>query len=397
MIKNNPDLIYFDSAATSFKPEAVIDSVNDYYCKHTSNIHRGDYDISHYVSKLYDDCRKTVKQFINAADDKCIVFTSGATASLNTVAYAYGLQHLNSNDTILTTAVEHASSILPWFKVAQMKKCTVQYIPLNNDASFDIDKYEQCFINNPNIKIVALTHISNVTGLVFPIKEICQIAHKYGAIVSVDGAQSVPHIKVDVNDLDIDFLSFSSHKMCGPSGVGVLYGKEELLQKMDPLFLGGGSNARFDIDGNYLLKNYPDKYEAGTPCIEGVIGLNEAIKFLDNIGMDEIADYQSQLNRYFLGKLSQLDNIEIYNINSSSGIISFNVKGIFAQDVASYLNKNNIAVRSGNHCAKLVHNVLHVTESIRASLYFYNTFEEIDKFIAIIKDVSLEKCVDSLL
>lgn len=396
MFKNNPNLIYFDSAATSFKPQCVIDRVKEYYEKFNTSIHRGDYDLSVSISKEYDDTREIVRHFLNASDKKCIVFTNGASSSLNLVAYGWGQKYLKKGDVILTTEAEHASNILPWFKVAEVTGATIEYIPLNADATFNMDNYIKCF-KNKNIKVVTMTQVSNVMGYVYPIKEITKIAHEHGAIVNVDGAQSVPHIKVDVTDLDIDFLSFSSHKMCGPAGIGVLYGKYDLLQASDPFMLGGGSNARFDICGNILLKNAPDKFEAGTPDIEGVLGLNSAIKYLESIGMENIESYGKELTHYFIEQLSKLDNVEIYNKDSEAGIVTFNMKGIFAQDAASYFNKNGIAVRSGNHCAKILINVIGVSESIRASMYFYNTKQEVDKFIEVIKDTTLEKCVDSVL
>ena len=396
MFKNNPNLIYFDSAATSFKPQCVIDRVKEYYEKFNTSIHRGDYDLSVSISKEYDDTREIVRHFLNASDKKCIVFTNGASSSLNLVAYGWGQKYLKKGDVILTTEAEHASNILPWFKVAEVTGATIEYIPLNENATFNMDNYIKCF-ENKNIKVVTMTQVSNVMGYVYPIKEISKIAHEHGAIVNVDGAQSVPHIKVDVTDLDIDFLSFSSHKMCGPAGIGVLYGKYDLLQASDPFMLGGGSNARFDICGNILLKNAPDKFEAGTPDIEGVLGLNSAIKYLESIGMENIESYGKELTQYFIEQLSKLDNVEIYNKDSEAGIVTFNMKGIFAQDAASYFNKNGIAVRSGNHCAKILINVIGVSESIRASMYFYNTKQEVDKFIEVIKDTTLEKCVDSVL
>ena len=396
MINNNQSLIYFDSSATSFKPQCVIDAVVNYYTHENTNIHRGDYDISFKVSKEYDDTRIVIKNFINANSEKEIVYTNGASNSLNIVAYGYGLKYLKQDDVILTTQVEHASNILPWFRVAEKTGAKIEYIQLNDDATFNLDNYKKCF-ENKNIKIVSLPQVSNVMGYIYPIKEITRIAHEHGAIVNIDGAQSVPHIKVDVKDLDIDFLSFSSHKMCGPSGIGVLYGKYDLLESMDPEHLGGGANARFDNKGNVILKNTPEKFEAGTPNIEGVLGLKAAIEYLTNIGMENIESYGKELTKYFMDKLKNINNIEVYNANSEAGIISFNVKGIFAQDVASYLNKNNIAVRSGNHCAKILNNIIGVNETVRASLYFYNTKQEIDKFIEVIKDVTLEKCVESVL
>lgn len=396
MINNNQNLIYFDSSATSFKPQCVIDEVVNYYSNTNTNIHRGDYDISYRVSKQYDDTRNTVKDFINAKDSKEIAFTSGDTLSLNTIAFSYGLNNLQKDDVILTSEVEHASNILPWFKVAEKTGAQVKYIDLNEDASFNFDNYKKCF-DSFNVKIVSLTYVSNVMGYIYPIKEICKIAHEHGAIVSIDAAQAIPHIKVDVQDLDVDFLSFSSHKMCGPAGIGVLYGKYDLLEKMEPLLYGGGSNARFDNCGNIILKKAPEKFESGTPNIEGVLGLDRACKYLMNIGMESIDKYCNELSQYFMDKLSKLDNVEIYNKDARSGIVTFNVKGIFAQDAASYFNSKGIAVRSGNHCAKLLLNIIGASDTIRASMYFYNTKQEIDNFIEIIKDTTIEKCVDSVL
>ena len=396
MLKNNPDLVYFDNAATSFKPQSVIDEVVNYYSFNNSNIHRGDYDISVNVSKQYDDTRKLIKDFIGGNDYREIVYTNGATSSLNIIAYSYGLANLEKDDVILLTESEHASNILPWFKVAKITGAKIEYIPLNNDATFNLDNYAKCFENN-NVKIVALPYVSNVMGYINPIKDICKIAHENNAIVSVDGAQAVPHIKVNVKDSDIDFLSFSSHKMCGPAGIGVLYGKYELLNKMDPIYLGGGSNARYDKECNITLKEVPEKFEAGTPNIEGVLGLKAAIEYLNRLSMEEIEKHDKELTNYFIDKLSKLDNVTVYNPKSEVGIVTFNLKGIFAQDAASYFNSKNIAVRTGNHCAKILFNVIGATETIRASLYFYNTKQEIDKFIEIIRETTLEKCVDSVL
>lgn len=396
MIKNNPDLIYFDSSATSFKPQNVIDAVVNYYSKINSNIHRGDYDISYEASRLYDETRKSVSKFINAKDDGEIVFTSGTTNSLNIIAYGYCLKYLKKGDVILTTLEEHASNILPLFRVAKITGAEIRYIQLNDDATFNIDNYIKCF-KDYNVKFVSMPQISNVMGYINPVKEIVKIAHENNAIVSIDGAQSVPHIEVDVQDLDVDFLSFSSHKMLGPAGVGILYGKYDLLEKMDPEHLGGGSNARYDLDGNIILKNVPEVFEAGTPNIEGVLGFKAAIDYLNEIGMKNIREYGEELSKYFIDKLSKLDNVIIYNNKANTGIVTFNMKGIFAQDAASYFNRNGIAVRTGNHCAKILHNVIGATETIRASMYLYNTKQEIDKFIDVIKDTTLEKCVDSVL
>ena len=384
-------MIYFDSAATSFKPQCVIDKVNEYYTKENANIHRGDYDLSFEVSDEYEKARKTCAKFLNAQRWEEIVFTNGASSSLNLVAYGYGQKFLKEGDVILSTEAEHASNILPWFKVAEVTGAKIEYIPLNHDGTFEIDNFKKAM--HEGVKVVTLAHVSNVLGYVMPIKEITKIAHEYGAIVVVDGAQSVPHIKTDVRDLDIDYLCFSSHKMLGPSGVGVLYGKYELLDKMDPFMLGGGSNARFDICGNILLKNPPFKFEAGTPCVEGVLGFKAALEYLMELGMDNVQKYGHDLHDYFLKRMSELDNVEVYNPKSETSIVTFNVKGIFAQDAAAYLNKMGIACRSGNHCAKILLNVIGVSETIRASVYLYNTKEEVDYLIDVLKDITIEKCI----
>ena len=396
MVRENPDLIYFDSSATSFKPQCVIDEVVWYYCKVNSNIHRGDYDISFEVSKEYDDIRERIARFINAERKECIIYTYGATSSLNTVAINFGRKFLHEDDVILTSLIEHASDILPWFKAAEESGARIKYIPFHDDATFDMEAYENCF-RDENVKIVVLPQVSNVMGYIYPVKEIARIAHEHGAYVSIDGAQSVPHIKVDVQDLDIDFLSFSSHKMLGPAGVGILYGRYELLEQMDPIFYGGGSNARFYPDGSVILKNTPEKFEAGTPCIEGVLGMGKAVEYLESIGMDEVEQYGAMLGDYFIEKLDQLDNVEVYNRGTRAGIVAFNLKGIFAQDAASYFNKMGIAVRTGNHCAKMLEKIIGVSETIRASFYIYNTKEEIDRFADVIAETTLEKCVDSIL
>ena len=396
MIRNHPDLIYLDSGATSFKPQCVIDEVVKYYEWENANIHRGDYDISFKVSKIYDDTRKTVADFIGAERPECIVYTYGATSSLNTVAINAGKKILQKGDIILTSQVEHASDILPWFKAAEASGAEIRYIPFDEHAVFNLNEYEKCFSDN-RVKIVALPYVSNVMGYIYPVKEIVKIAHEHGALVSIDGAQAVPHLKVDVSDLDVDFLSFSSHKMLGPAGIGILYGKFDLLEQMDPIFYGGGSNARFYENGEIILQKTPEKFEAGTPCIEGVLGLRKAIEYLESIGMDDVMEYGIELSDYFIEKLEQLDNVEVYNRGSKAGIVTFNLKGIFAQDAASYFNRLGISVRTGNHCAKLLHHVIHVNETIRASMYIYNTKEEIDRFVDVIRDTTIEKCVDSVL
>lgn len=395
MFKNHKDLVYFDNAATTFKPYKVIEAVKSYYEKNTSNIHRGDYDLSYQVSELYENTRSKVAKFINAKDKNEIVFTSGASESLNLVAYGYGQKFLKEGDIIISSEAEHASNILPWFKVAEITRAKIMYVPLDKQGRFQIDEFKKML--NKNVKVVSLAYVSNVLGYALPIKEICKLAHEVGAIVNVDGAQSIAHLVTDVQDLDLDFLSFSAHKMYGPSGVGVLYGKKYLLEMCDPFMLGGGSNARFDICGNILLKNAPYKFEAGTPNIEGVVGLGAAIDFLVENDYEKLFDNERKLTKYFIEKLQELDNVIVYNPKSDSSIVTFNCKDVFAQDVASYLNSKSIAVRSGNHCAKVLVEVLKVSETVRASIGIYNTKEEIDYFLEVIKDANLENCIGVLL
>lgn len=392
MFENYPNLVYLDNAATTFKPNQVIKAVTNYYENYCVNIHRGDYDVSQKVSEMFDETRDVVKRFINANNSNEIVFTSGASESLNLVAYGYGKKVLKENDIVLTTEAEHSSNILPWFKVCEETKSTIKYIPLNDDGSFNLDNFKK--VMNEDVKIVTIANVTNVLGYILPLKEIVEIAHKYNAIVVCDGAQSVPHIKTDVIDTDVDFLAFSSHKLLGPTGAGVLYGKYHLLDYMDTFMLGGGSNLRYDMCGNILLKNPPLKFESGTPAIEAILGMKVAIEYIENLGIDNISKYENELHKYMITKLKQLDNIIIYNENGDTGIVSFNVKDIFAQDVGAYLNKYNIAVRSGNHCAKILMDILKIQYTVRASLYFYNTYEDIDRFVDALSKITIEECID---
>ena len=389
MIENNPDLVYLDSAATSLKPQCVIDAVVDFYARHTSNVHRGDYRVAEINDKLYDGTRNLVAELIHCDKDE-VVFTHNVSHSLNQIAF--GLKPmLKKGDTVLITYAEHASNVLPWFALQKEIGINIEYIETDNEANITIDTFKKAM--HEGVKVVSVAEVTNVLGSIQPVKEMCEIAHSYGAYMIVDGAQSVPHMKVDVKDLDVDFLGFSAHKMCGPSGVGILYGKKKLLDAMEPVFYGGDMNARFNKDGEMLLKDTPVKFEAGTPNIEGVIGTGAAIQYLLSIGLDNIHEYEKELRAYAIDKLSQLDNIEIINPDNLYGPIDFNAKGVFAQDAAGFLASKNIAVRSGNHCAKILHNIIHTDQSIRASLYFYNTKEEIDRFVEACKEITLENCV----
>lgn len=371
-------LIYFDNAATSLKPQCVIDAVTEYYRDYTANAHRGDYDIAHHVDETYDGVRKKVADFIHCKPEE-VIFTSGTSMSLNMVAYGYGIRKLGKEDEILITEAEHASNILPWFKVGEATGCKISYIELDDEGRLTVENLKKAL--NPHVKIVALAEITNVLGFSFDVKKFSEIIHENGAIFVLDGAQSVPHMKTDVKESDVDFLAFSAHKMCGPTGVGVLYGKYALLERMDPLMTGGGMNSKFDICGNIGYLYPPLKFEAGTQNIAGVIGFGAAIDYLNSIGMEAIEEYELRLHAYAIRKLKEIPQICVYNENADCGIITFNVKDVFAQDAASLFNSYGIAVRSGQHCAKILLNKLGTDATVRASLYFYNTFEEIDAFV----------------
>ena len=368
-------LVYLDNAATTFKPYKVIEACNNYYLNENANAHRGDYDLAYKVDSNIDKVRQTVANFINAKKEE-IVFTSGTSMSINLIAFGYGMKYLTKDDEILLTEAEHASNVLPWFKVKEHTGCKINYIPLDKDGRLSIEGFKK--VINKHTKIVAIAQISNVLAYLVDIKEISKICHEHGALLMVDGAQSVPHIKIDVKDLDCDFLSFSGHKLCGPTGIGVLYGKYNLLKLTDPFMTGGGNNARFDMCGNVAFLQPPEKFEAGTLNIEGIYGLGAAIEYLENIGMENIEIYEKELRNYAISKLKTLQNLIIYNEFAEGSIITINVKDVFAQDEASYLNSKGICVRSGEHCAKILHDFLKTVATVRISFSFYNTKEEID-------------------
>ena len=378
------DIIYFDNGATTFKPDTVISSINEYYTKYSANAHRGDYDISYKVDLKYEDVRDKVKDFINAKEKEEVVFTSGTTMSLNLVASAFFEKYLEAGDEVLITKTEHASNVLPWFNLANKLGIKINYIDLDSDYHVTIDNVRKAITNKT--KVISLAYITNVIGDKRPIKEITKIAHENNIFVVVDAAQAIAHTKIDVQDLDIDFLAFSAHKMYGPTGVGVLYGKKELLDEANPYMLGGGMNESFDNENEVLLKSLPYKFEAGTQNIAGVIGLGAAIDYINNIGIENISVYESKLRDYLINKLEKISFIDIINYEADGAIVSFNVDKIFSQDVAYYLNKYNVCVRAGNHCAKLVKNVTGVTNSVRISLALYNTEEEIDEVVNLLSD-----------
>ena len=384
LIFKNSNMVYFDNGATTLKPIQVRDTINKYYDEYTANIHRGDYTNSLKVSELYDNCRELVRELINAKHTSEIVFTAGTTASLNDIAFGYFANHLKKGDEVLITESEHASNVLPWFILQKELGIIVNYIPLNDNHEVTIDALKSVISNKT--KVVSIAHITNVIGDVRDIKTISKVCHDNNILLVVDAAQSIAHEKIDVVDMDIDFMAFSGHKMYGPTGIGVLYGKFDLLKELKPRSYGGGMNAIFNKEGYVELKDLPDKLEAGTPNIEGVLGLSACINYINSIGINKISKYEHELRDYLVSKLSELDFIKIYNKDNYSTIVAFNINGVFSQDTAIYLDKYNICVRAGNHCAKILKNVFNIANTCRISLSFYNTREEIDLLINVLRN-----------
>lgn len=382
MLKNN--IVYFDNGATTFKPQVVIDSMVDYYSNYCANAHRGDYSISHIVDEKYEYTRKLIKDFINAKKESEIVFTSGTTESINMVVFGYFKNILHKGDEVLITKSEHASNVLPWFILEKEIGIKINYIKLDENKMVTLKNLNEAI--NCNTKVISIAHVTNVIGDIRDIKAITKIAHEKDILVVVDGAQAVAHTAVDVQDLDVDFYTFSGHKMYGPTGVGVLYGKYELLSLLNPLKYGGGMNALFEPDGYYELKELPLRLEGGTPNIEGIIGLSAAVLYINKIGIKKIDEYEHNLRQYLIEKLKELPFITIYNENAEGTIVSFNIKNVFSQDTAVYLDKYNICVRAGNHCAKILKNELNIKNTCRITLGIYNTKEEVDLLINVLKN-----------
>ena len=380
---NGKPIIYFDNAATTLKPFSVIEASDRYYKNESANSHRGDYDLAFKVDKEVDLVREKIAKFFNAKKIE-IVFTSGCSMSMNLIAFGYGFKYLKKDDEILLTEAEHASNVLPWFKVSELTGAKIRYIPLTKEGKLTPENLRK--VINKNVKVVSVAQITNVLGFKNDIKELSKIAHEFGAILICDAAQSAPHMKIDVKDLDCDFMCLSAHKMCGPTGIGVLYGKYDLLKITDPFMTGGGDNARFDMCGNVAYLEPPAKFEAGTMNLAGIYGFGAAIDYLNSIGMDEIEKYENELHEYAISKLKTIKDLIIYNETADSGIITLNYKGVFAQDEASYLNSHGICVRSGEHCAKLLKDILKTPATVRVSFYFYNTKEEIDVLFEALKN-----------
>jgi len=383
-ILKDSNIVYFDNGATTLKPDVVRNSIDDYYNKYTSNIHRGDYSNSLKVSELYEECRDKIRDYINAKHSSEIVFTSGTTESLNNIILGYFKYKLKSGDEVVISESEHASNVLPWFYLQKEIGIIVKYVKLDDKNEVTIENLSK--VITKNTKVVSLAHITNVIGDVRDIKKISKLCHENNILLVVDAAQSIAHTKIDVSDMDIDFMAFSGHKMYGPTGIGVMYGKFSLLQEMLPRNYGGDMNAMFTRDGYMELKDLPSRLEAGTPNIEGVMGLSACIDYINGIGIDKISKYEHELRDYLVSRLKELDYIEIYNGDNYSTTVAFNIKGVFSQDTAIYLDKYKICVRAGNHCAKILKDVFNIANTVRISLSFYNTKEEVDLLINVLRN-----------
>ena len=392
-VNNNP-LIYFDNAATSQKPKQVIEAIRSFYENHNANVHRAIHTLSQEASELYENAHEEVAKFINANGMEETIFVRGTTEAINLVAYSQGLHNLKKNDEVIVTLMEHHSNIVPWEILSKIVGFNIKYVDVNQDGTVNYESFENAI--SKKTKIVCVTHVSNVTGVVNDVRRIAKIAHEYGSLVLVDGAQSVPHLPVNVKDLDVDFLAFSGHKMLGPTGIGVLYGRREILEEMAP-FQGGGEMIR-DVEFSSKTRrcsitwnDLPWKFEAGTPNVCGGVGLTEAVKYLKKVGMENVKEHEEALTKYVMSKMRECcKKVKIYGPQTSTakcGIVPFGVDDVSSHDIALFLDNYGIMVRSGFHCAQPLHEVFKLNSSARASFYVYNTCEEIDRFIEVLKEI----------
>lgn len=387
-IHGNKKLVFFDSAASSQKPKQVIDKISEVYYSYYANVHRGIHHLSERASEEYEGVRGKIKGFINSKHDSEIIFTRNASEGLNLVAASWGLANINENDSIITTIAEHHSNIVPWQQVAKRKKANLHILELNDQYRYNLDQYKELLDTNP--KIVVLQHVSNVLGTIHPVKEMVKLAHDKGAIVLVDGAQAAPHMPVDMQDLDAEFYAVSAHKMCGPSGIGFLYGKLHILEAMEPIMFGGDMISevhRQDAKWNSV----PFKFETGTPNIADTIAFGEAIDYLTTIGMDKIYTYEHYLTEYGLKRFSEVQDFRIIGPTDTAegraSVFSFTFGDIHPHDVAQLLDAEGVAVRSGNHCAQPLIEYLNIPATTRASMYLYNTTEEMDYMVEALEKV----------
>jgi cysteine desulfurase/selenocysteine lyase len=390
---NNHPLIYLDNAATSQKPRQVIEAMRDFYEKHNANVHRAVHTLSLEATELYEEAHEEIAKFIGARSMEEIILVRGTTEAINFVAYSWGLRNLKQEDEVLLTLMEHHSNIVPWEILSKIKGFKVKYAEVNEDGTLNQESLKEML--TPKVKLVCITHVSNVTGVINDVKAIAKRVHENGALLLVDGAQSVPHMPINVKDLDCDFLAFSGHKMLGPTGIGVLYGKREILEQLEP-FHGGGEMIR-EVSFNSKTRrctiswnDLPWKFEAGTPDICGGVGLMTAVKYLKELGMENVKAHECNLTEYAMKRLKECSKVKVYGPQDSSikcGIIPFNVEGFDSHDVALLLDSYGIMIRSGFHCAQPLHQKLKIQSSARASFYIYNTREEVDRFIEVLKEI----------
>ena len=384
-IFENRDIVYLDSGATTQRPIQVIDAIDNFYKKNNANPHRGAYSLSIDATNEYENTRAKIAKFINAPKAEQIIFSKNASESLNLIAYSYGLTNLKKDDEVVISIMEHHSNLVPWQFVTKQTESKLSYMYINDNFELSIDEIKKKITDKT--KIVGITHVSNVLGTINPVKDIIDYAHKKGAVVVLDASQSIPHMKIDVQELDADFVVFSGHKMLAPLGIGVLYGKEELLNKMPP-FLMGGDMIEYVYEQDTTFAPLPNKFEAGTQNVEGVVGLGAAIDYINQVGYDTIQEIEESVVNYALNELSKLEFIDLYttkNRKNHSAVISFNIRGIHPHDVASILDSCGVCVRSGNHCAQPLMRFLKIDSTCRASFYFYNTKEDVDRLVEALK------------
>ena len=381
VLNNNPDLVYLDTGATALKPKCVIDKINEYYDKYGVNVNRGVYELSYEATTEYEETRTLTAKFLNARE-KEIVFTKGASNGLNMVALGFGMDYIQEGDEIITTELEHHSNVLPWMNVAKKKNATLKYIELDSTGRITVEAFKKTITEKS--KVLAITYVSNVMGYITPIKEIIKIAHEHNIMVVVDAAQAVPHMKVDVQDLDCDFLAFSAHKLFGPTGFGILFGKYKYLKKMSPIEYGGDM---IDVVEKYeaTTKDAPYKFETGTPPIAEAIAFKEAIKYIESIGYDRIHEHEQILLNYAREKLSKVEGITIYNPTAETAIITFNINKAHPHDAATIFDEYHVALRAGHHCAQLITKWLDCVATLRACIYVYNDYHDIDVFVEAVK------------
>ncbi|EAZ89385.1 SufS family cysteine desulfurase [Crocosphaera chwakensis] len=382
-------LLYLDNAATSQKPVAVLDALHHYYEKDNANVHRGAHTLSIRATEAYEGAREKIANFINAASSKEIVFTRNATEAINLVAYSWGLTNLQAGDEIITSVMEHHSNLVPWQMIAKQTGAVIKYVPLTKNQDFDLEGFKALL--SEKTKLVTIVHVSNTLGCINPVEEVIRLAHDRGIKVLIDACQSVPHMPINVQEMDCDWLVASGHKMCGPSGVGFLYGKQAILEAMPP-FLGGGEMIDEVFFDGFTCGELPHKFEAGTPAIGEAIALGAAVDYLTDIGMDKIHAYEEELTSYLFRKLAEVPNLKVYGPQPTkegkgrAALAAFNIEGIHGSDLSTLLDHEGVAIRSGHHCTQPLHRLFDASGSARVSLYFYNTYEEIDQFVMVLKE-----------